>query len=195
MKRDDPPLGGGSGDTRLRVAGERPHTRSDARRASLTSQSSKSLLEATAPGRLLANAALAIVLRAKGRSRFDVLFGETTIVQSSTQPICKAARVLHRLGYSDDYRLVASHEGSDHHAISGRLGYWRKRRVREDRGLPRYVAWESRPRRVGAKKSRRKFKGVERGGKKKNASTTTPGAHKGHSTVPQVGARSLREQL
>ena len=61
---------------------------------------------------------------------------------------------LHRLGYSDDRRLTVWHEGADHYAISGQLGYWRKRRIREDRGRPRYVAWEPRPRRVGAKKGR-----------------------------------------
>ena len=42
--------------------------------------------------------------------------------------------------------------------------------------MPRYVAWERRPRRVGAKKGRRKVKGAEHRAEKKNTSTTTPGA-------------------
>ena len=155
MKRHDPLNGSGPwSETKMRVAGKRSHTRSDSGRASLTSQSSKSLSPPTAPGTLLAGTALTVVLKARGRSRFDVAFGGTQIVKSSAQPICDAARALHRLGYSDDRRLTVWHEGADHYAISGQLGYWRKRRICEDRGRPRYVAWEPRPRRVGAKKGR-----------------------------------------
>ncbi|MGO9047192.1 MAG: hypothetical protein ACLQFW_09925 [Xanthobacteraceae bacterium] len=47
------------------------------------------------------------------------MFGEKEIVTSSIQPICDAARILHRLGYTDDRRLTVWHEGSDHHADQG----------------------------------------------------------------------------
>ena len=129
MTRRGPPNGSGPrSEKKLRVAAERSHNRSDNRRASLKPLSSKSLSDPTAPETLLTSPAPTIVLKARGRSRFDVSFGETQIVKSSAQPICDAARALHRLGYSDDRRLTVWHEGADHHAISGQLGYWRKRR-------------------------------------------------------------------
>jgi hypothetical protein len=182
VKRLGPPNGSGSRSGRkLRVAGEHSPIRSDAGRASPTSHSPKSLSTPTAPGTVLAGGALTIVLRARGRSRFDALLDETQIVKSSAQPICDAARALHRLGHSDDRRLTVWHEGSSHHAISGRLGFWRKRRIREDRGMPRYVRWEPRPRRVDAKNGRSKLEAVEHRAKKRNASTTAPGADKGLS--------------
>jgi hypothetical protein len=194
MKRTGPLNGSGPGsDKKMRVAAERSHTRSDTRRASLTSHPSPSPSKPTASA-TTGGTALNVVLRARGRSRFDVSLGETQIVKSSTQPIRDAARVHHRLGYTDGRRLIVWYEGSDHHAIRGRLGYRRRRRVREDRGLPRYVAWEPRPRRLGAKKGRWKPKAVGHRAEKKNASATTPRAGKGHSTVLRPGARSLREQ-
>jgi hypothetical protein len=184
MKRRGPPNGSGPrSERKSREAGEHSHSRSDAGRASPPSLSSQSLSDPTAPETLLTSPAPTIVLKARGRSRFDVLFGQTEIVTSSKQPICDAARVLHRLGYADDCRITVWHEGADHHAISGLLGYWRKRRIREDRGMPRYVAWEPRLRRVGAKKGRAKFKAVPPRVKKKNASATTPGAAKEQSTT------------
>ena len=54
MKRIDPPLRSGPSAEELRVAGQRPNTQSDAGRASLTSQSSKSLSKPTASPTLLA---------------------------------------------------------------------------------------------------------------------------------------------
>jgi hypothetical protein len=177
MTRLGPKGRGPRSEKKMRVARERSLTRSDTRRASLTSHSSPSPSKPTASATLLCGTALNVVLSARGRSRFDVSFGEMQIVKSSTQPICEAARVLYRLGYLDDLRVIVWHKGSDHHAISGPLGYWRKVRVREDRRL-RYVAWEPRPRRVGAKKGRGKFKGVGHRGEDKNVSTTTPGAAK-----------------
>ena len=183
MKRLGPLSGSGPGSVRKsRVPWKRSRTRSDTGCASPTSLSSTPLPEPTAsPPALLAGTALTVVLRARGRSRFDVWFGETQIVKSSAQSICDAARVLHRLGYADDCRMAIRHEGADHHAISGLLGYWRKRRIREDRGMPRYVAWEPRPRRVEAKKSPGKFKSIRLRTKNKNSSTTNPGAIDGHS--------------
>jgi hypothetical protein len=196
MKRIDPPSRSGPSAEESRVAGQRPNTRSDAGRASPTSHSSPSLSKPTAPVDFLASTGLTIVLRGRGRSRFAVGFGEKQIVKSSAQPICDAARVLHRLGYADDCRITVWHEGADHHAISGLLGFWRKQRIREDRGMPRYASWEARPRRVGAKKGRGKFNGVQPGAKKKNAPPTTPGAAKEQSTmIPRRRARRLEDQL
>jgi hypothetical protein len=185
MTRLGPPLGGGPrSEGKLRVAGERSHSLSDAGHASPIPRSSLSpLSKPTAPATPPA-ATLDVTLIARGRGRFGVSFGDKEIVTTSTQPMCDAARVLHGLGYSDDTRLVAWHEGSDHHARSGRLGFWRKRRIREDRGMPRYVAWEPLPR-VEAKKGRGKFKGAQAGAERKNASATTPGANAEQSIVEQ----------
>jgi hypothetical protein len=180
MKRRGPLNGSGPrSERKLRVAGERSHSVSDTGRASPTPCSSLSpLSKPTAPATPPASAPLDVTLIARGRGRFDVSFDHTQIVTSSAQPMCDAARVLHRLGYPDDTRLVAWHEGSDHHAISGRLGFWRKRRIREDRSMPRYVAWEARPRRVGAKKGVSKLTAAEHPAEKKSAPTTAPGADK-----------------
>jgi hypothetical protein len=52
---------------------------------------------------------------------------------------------LHALGHPDDAVLVARHFGADHEAMRGPLGVWRKLRVREDRGRPRFVRWEPFP--------------------------------------------------
>ena len=198
MKRRGPPNGSGPrSEKKMRVAAERSHNRSDYRRASSPKPhliEIKVIDPGTAPETLLTSPAPTIVLKARGRSRFDVSLDETLIVKSSAQPICDAARVLHRRGYSDDRRLTVWHEGADHHAISGSLGYWRKQRIREDRGIPRYVAWEPRPRRVGAKKGRRKVKGAEDRAEKKNTSTTTPGAGKGQSAVLRPPPRPLPGQ-
>src|ERR1700730_15867150 len=112
MTRLGPPKGRGPrSEKKMRVAGERSLTRSDTRRASLTSHSSPSSSKPTASATLLGGTALNVVLSARGRSRFDVSFGETQIVKSSTQPICEAARVLYRLGYLDDLRVIVWHEG------------------------------------------------------------------------------------
>lgn len=183
MKRRGPLNGSGPrSEAKSRVARKRSHTRSDSGRASPKPHSPKSLSDPTEPETLLTSPLPAIVLRARGRSRFDVLlFGQTQIVTSSLQPICDAARVLHRLGYSDERRLTVWHEGADDHAITSSVGFLRSRRVREERGMPRYVAWEPRPRRVGAKNGRKKFKALSRRAEKKDASTTTPGAVKRHS--------------
>ena len=186
MKRLGPPNGDGPrSETNLRVAGEHSHSRSDSGRASSTFASSPSPPKPTASADHLAGTALNVVLTAQGRGRFDVSLNDTPIVKASAQPICEAARVLHR---------NARHEGSSHHAISSRLGFWRKRRIREDRGMPRYVRWEPRPRRVDAKNGRGKVKGAEHRAEKKNASTTTPGASKGQSAVLRPPPRPRPEQ-
>lgn len=196
MKHHGPPLGSGPRSERsLRVVEQRSLSQSDAGRASPPSRSSSSPSKPTAATTLLASTALNVVLRARGRSRFDASFGGTQIVKSSIQPLCNAARILHSLGYSDDRWLIAWHEGSNDHAISGELGYLRKRRVREDRGL-RYVAWEPHPRRVGSKKGPERFEGIRPRAKKKNVSASIPGAARGVSTtIPHRRARPVEGQL
>jgi len=96
---------------------------------------------------------LVIDITAIGRGRFDASFGGSLIVAASKQPISEAARALHRIGFPDDAELVARHAGADHYAMRGLLGVWRQVRIREDRGVPRFVPWEPFPsRRVGPRK-------------------------------------------
>ena len=89
-----------------------------------------------------APARLVVVLKPRGCGRFDVFFNGSRIITNSVQTISNTARVLHRLGYTDDDLLVARHDGADHDAIRGPLGVWRKVRVREDQRGLRYVRWE-----------------------------------------------------
>jgi hypothetical protein len=177
-----PPYWSGPGsEKKMRVAGERSHNRSGNRRASLKPHSSNSSSDSMEPGNLLNSPVPTMVLRPRRRSRFDVLIDDMQIVTSSAQPICDAARILHRLGHSDDCRITVWHEGADHNAISGLLGFWRKKRIREDRGPPRYVGWEARPRPVWAKKGLSEPKPIGDRANEKNAPTMTPGADKGHA--------------
>jgi hypothetical protein len=172
MKRNGPPDSGPRSGTKPRVAGEHSRNRPDAGRASPPLAPSLSLSNPVAPTNLLAGPALTVMLTARGRSRFDASFKSAQPVQASKNPISDAARVLHRMGYSDHLLLVAQHEGAAHYAMRGSIGAWRKVRIREDRRL-RFVSWEPRPRRVGAKRGRRKVKGVEQRAEKKNAPTAS----------------------
>jgi hypothetical protein len=181
MKRPGPPFGSGPGsDTKLSDAGERTLTRSDAGRAS---RSSLSQPNPTA-GRSGNSVELLIHLEARGQGRFDAL-ENSPIVTASTQPICDAARALHRLGYPDELLLVVWHRGANHEAIRGPLGVWRGLRVREGRGGPRFAKWEPFPSRpVRARKGSTQGKAVGHGANEKNASTTPPGAAKRHAPAP-----------
>ncbi len=88
MKRRGPLNGSGPrSERKMRVAGERSHTRSDTRRASLTSHPSPSPSKPTASATLLGGTALNVVLRARGHGRFDALLDGAQIVESSTNPI------------------------------------------------------------------------------------------------------------
>jgi hypothetical protein len=78
-----------------------------------------------------ASGPLVITLKAQGREKFDVIFDGKAIIQSSSQPICEAARALRDFGYPDDFLLVVWHLGADHEAIRGPLGVWRRLRIRE----------------------------------------------------------------
>jgi hypothetical protein len=120
---------------------------------------------------------LVVILEPRGRERFDASFEGSRIVIASRQAITDAARVLYGRGYSDDCTLVARHGAADHDAIQGPLGVWRKLRVREDRGGPRFVAWEAFPaRRVDVNKRVKPRSPLE-------ATSTSP------STTPQDPAQ------
>jgi len=182
MKHPGPPFGSGPGsDTTLGDAGERTRTRSDAGRASRSSLSQPNPTAGTSGD----SVELVIDLEARGQGRFDVFFANSRIVTASTQPICDAARVLHRLGYPDELLLVVWHRGANHEAIRGPLGVWRRLRVREDRGGPRFARWQPFPSRpVAVIKGRPRGKATGHRSGKKNAPTAAPGAGKGHSPPP-----------
>jgi hypothetical protein len=182
MKRPGPLFGSRPGsDTKLSDAGERTPTRSDAGRASRSSLSQPNPIA----GRSGNSVELLIYLEARGQGRFDAFLANSPIVTASTQPICDAARALHRLGYPDELKLVVWHRDANHEAIRGPLGVWRRLRVREGRGGPRFVKWEPFPSRpVRARKGRNQGKPVGHRANEKNASTTAPGAGKRHSPAP-----------
>jgi hypothetical protein len=195
MKRNGPPNGGGPGaERKLRAVGEPPHIRSDAGRASSPSatvrgaRSTAPMSPAAAPTRVV------IVLKPQGRGRFDAFFQEARIVNGSAQPICDAARALHRLGHPDDCMLLARHDdGADHDAIRGPLGVWRTLRVREGRGPPRFVRWEPFPsRRVNGKE--REIIVRRAGGSRHEfgAPSTLPGAKTAIRPMAAVSDRSRR---
>src|SRR5262245_46309244 len=142
MKSSGPLNCGPGSETKRRVAGEHPLTRSAQGPATPPVSSPRStapISVAAAPARL------EIVLKPRGRGRFDALFQGRKIVSARVQAITDAARVLHRAGYPDAALLIVRHHGADHDAISGPLGVWRKVRVREDRGPPRHVPWQPFP--------------------------------------------------
>jgi hypothetical protein len=161
MKRYGPPFGSGpSAEKRMRVAGQHSHTRSDSGPASF---SSPSPARSTASKVAVAPTMLTITLKPTGvEDRFDAILRGLRIVTASRQPVCDAARVLHRSGYSDQILLVARHVGADHDAIQGPLGVWRKLRVRQDRGGDRFAPWDPFPeRRVRGGDANAPVKGIE----------------------------------
>lgn len=126
------PIGGGPRAEGLRIAKRRSHPSTD-----------------VAPASPAPPIRLEIILNPVDRQgRFSAEFGGTVIVSASAEPICAAARALHKLGHSDDAVLIARHSGVDHEALRGPLGVWRQLRVREDRGRPRFVRWEPFPSRL-----------------------------------------------
>jgi hypothetical protein len=190
MKRPSPPFGSGPGsDTKLSDVGERTLTRSDAGRASRPSLSQPT----PTAGRSGDSVEPLIYLEARGQGRFDAFFANSRIVTSSTQPICEAARALHNLGYPDELLLVVWHRGANHEAIRGPLGVWRRLRVREDRGGPRFARWEPLPRRVAPKKGRTEGKAIGHRAGEKNAPTAAPGAGERHSPAPIAQNRFISD--
>ena len=89
------------------------------------------------------------------------------ILSTSTQAMSDGARVLSKRGYSDDCSLIARHAGSNHDAMTGSLSAWRRTRVREDEGGPRFTMWEASPFRPVNPRARQK-------GSKAPAPTPTP---------------------
>jgi hypothetical protein len=187
MKHPGPPFGSGPGsDTTLGDAGERTRTRSDAGRASRSSLSQPN----PTCGRSGDSVELLIYLEARGQGRFDAFFANSRIATSSTQSICEAARALHNLGYPDELKLVIWHRGANHEAIRGPLGVWRRLRVREDRGGPRFARWQPFPTRpVAVTRGPPRGKAIGHRAGEKDAPTAAPGAAKRHSPPP-VGQNS-----
>ena len=149
------------------------------------SHHSRDLMPSDDVGRRRTSGPLLITLDARGCGRFDVLFIGNRIVQASYQPICDAGRILHQRGYDDDLVLVVWHRGANYEAIRGPLGVWRRLRVREDRGGPRFARWQPFPSRpVAVTKGRPRGKATGHRTGKKNAPTAAPGAGKGHSAPP-----------
>jgi hypothetical protein len=128
---------------------------------------------------------LVITLESRGGDKFDALFNGRRIIAASRQPIGEAARALHHLGYADELVLVVWHRGANHEAIRGPLGVWRRLRIRDGRGGPRFAKWEPFPLRpVQAKKGHTEAKAVGPRGGRKNAPAAAPGAREGWSPAP-----------
>jgi hypothetical protein len=115
MKRHGPLNGSGPGsETNLRIAGEHPHTRSDAGRASSPSQSNSSAQHAAAPLRIV------IVPTPSGR-KWTARLGERVLCVSAW-PFVKSARLLLAEGYPADAFIEMWRPNSDAWALRGRLG-------------------------------------------------------------------------
>jgi hypothetical protein len=74
---------------------------------------------------------------------FSASLDGETLLKSSRQPMCDAARALHRLGFPDDTLMVSFWGGSKHESMRGLVGDCRWLRVREDaRTSPRIASYE-----------------------------------------------------
>jgi hypothetical protein len=100
--------------------------------------------------------------RANNRASFSAELNGDVIVESSEQPKCDAARVLHRQGFPDDTILIFRHDGANHESMRGPLGVWRTLRVREDKNGPRFVKWEPFPSRRVTRWEAKKALGASR---------------------------------
>ncbi len=179
MKRNGPPVSGPSAERESEAVGELLLTRSDQGPATQPVSAARPITP-TPPVAALAR--LEIVLKPRGRGRFDAFFAGAKIVAASEQAITEAARVLSRRGYADEFLLVARHEGADHDAIYGPLGVWRSLRVREDRGVPRFVPWEPFP----SRRVRGKERDIEARG-----SGDTPDSYRSPSKPPGAESTTL----
>jgi hypothetical protein len=83
-----------------------------------------------------------IIFRAIDRhGRFSAHLGQMELVTASRQPFCDAARVLYKLGYPDNWIIVARHDGASHESMRCPIGSIRRLTVREDKNGPRFVKW------------------------------------------------------
>ncbi len=113
MKRRGPPFGSGPSSEKLRVAGERSHTRSDAGRASSPSPSNASTQRA-APLRIV------IVPTASRKKWTARLNGRVLCV--SAWPFVMSARLLLAEGYPADATVEMWRPNANEWALRGRLG-------------------------------------------------------------------------
>jgi len=118
---------------------------------------------------------------------YDARLGDGCIlVTASRQPFVDAARRLLDLGYYPTAMLVLRHAGSDTECLTAQIGAAAKLRVKEDRGGPRFVRWESISRRGEALacKKAEKVAGVARG------HTAQPTARPGAIAKIEYGTQS-----
>jgi hypothetical protein len=122
--------------------------------------------------------AIIITIRATRRpDLFAMTKGSQVLVKSSRQPMCDAARALHKLGFPDDTFLTSRWEGSEIDSMRGLLGTWRKRRVRQGRNGPEFAAYEPFPcARVAKRKAKTNVRLKEGAGTQLKASSPPPGA-------------------
>jgi hypothetical protein len=108
---------------------------------------------------------------------FAVKYGADVLVKSSRQPRCDAARTLRDLGFPDDTFIVSRRAGSDVVSMQGRLGDWRKLRIKQGRNGPEFATYEAFP---CARVEERRAKTVTRlrkgTGGQSNAPSLPPGA-------------------
>jgi hypothetical protein len=115
MKRHGPPSGSGPGsDTKLRVAGERSHTRSDAGRASSPSPSNPSTQHAAAPLRI-------VIVPTASRKKWTARLNDRVLCVSAW-PFVMSARLLLAEGYPADDFIEMWRPNTDEWALRGRLG-------------------------------------------------------------------------
>lgn len=117
------------------------------------------------------------VCTADNYGHFNVCLGSETIVKSSHQPRCGAARELHRRGFADDALIISRREGSELESMRGPLGVWRRLRVREDKNGPRFASYEPFPRaRVLERKAKTRGPPDEEEGLHSDVPSSQPGA-------------------
>jgi hypothetical protein len=95
---------------------------------------------------------------------FSASLNSEILLESSRQPMCDAARALHRRGFSDDILMVSFWEDSKHQSMRGLVGDWRRLRVREDtRTSPRFASYEPFAAARVSKKTAKSVNKLERG--------------------------------
>jgi hypothetical protein len=115
MKRPGPPNGSGpSADRKNRAAGELPHIRSDAGRASSPSPSNASTQHAAAPLRI-------VIVPTASRKKWTARLNDRVLCISAW-PFVMSARLLLAEGYPADTMVEVGRLNTDERAMRGRLG-------------------------------------------------------------------------
>jgi hypothetical protein len=119
---------------------------------------------------------------------FTVKIGSNTIVKSSKQPRSEAARALRDLGFPDDTFLVSRRAGSDVVSMQGRLGDWRKLRIKQGRNGPEFATYDAFP---CARVEERRPKLLPPSGRVRTANQTRPACHQAQPTLQEVPPRAF----